>query len=267
VTAATFNRRVVQVCAWAGPAMVVLFVIGAVPLARFFAPPYAGGHTARHTALMYMHHLTAIRIGCFLMIFGGALFLPFGLSLAAVTRRADLGGPILSWVQVASVAVATIIIVLIPVFWGIGAYRPGHVSPQVTQTWNDAGWFGVLFTVPPFSLWCVAVAVAILRDTASPPSMPRWSGYLNLWAAVLFVPAMLMIFFKHGAFSQNGIMSFWMPVGVFFAWILTMTWLVIRAAEIQAREPAAERSGLGPREFLGDVDDPVLLAGDRPPSA
>jgi hypothetical protein len=170
------------------------------------------------------------------MISASALFLPFGLSIAAVTHRDDAAGRLLTWIQVASVAVATIIILLIPVFWGIASYRAGHTSPQVTQSWNDAAWFGVLFTVPPFTIWCLAIAAAILRDDAR---IPRWVGYVNLWAAFLYVPAMLMIFFHHGAFSQNGVITFWEPVAIFFGWIVTMTICVVRAAD----RPVAQRPG------------------------
>jgi len=225
------HRVLVKVSAWTGPAMTVLFLIGAVPLANFFVPPYSAQHSPSEVARMYVDNLTGIRLGCVVMCVAAALFLPFGLSIAAATRRSDPAGVLLSWIQVASVAVATIVIVLIPIFWGIGTYRAGAVSPEITQTWNDAGWFGVLFAVPPFSLWCLAITVAVLRGGPQRAQLPRWVGYLNLWAAILFVPAMMMIFFKTGPFAQNGVLTFWMPVAVFFAWIVTMALVVARAAD------------------------------------
>jgi hypothetical protein len=238
-----FYRLVVKVSAWTGPAMTLLFLIGVVPLAQFFAPPYSAQHSPGEVAQMYVEHLTAIRLGCVFMCFSAALFLPFGLSIAAVVRRSDPAGVLLSWLQVASVAVATIVIVFIPIFWGIGTYRAGTVSPEITQTWNDAGWFGVLFAVPPFSLWCLVIAVAILRNGQQRPPLPRWMGYLNLWVAVFFVPAIMMIFFKQGPFAQNGVLTFWMPVAVFFAWIITMSFAVVRAANNQPLETSGEVAG------------------------
>lgn len=220
-------RTILKVCAWTGPAMTILFLVGAVPLANFFVPPYSAAHTPADVTQMYVDNLTGIRLGCVVMCFAAALFLPFGLSIAAVVRQTDPAGVLLSWIQVASVAVATIVIVMIPIFWGVATYRAGSISPEITQSWNDAGWFGVLFAVPPFSLWCVAIAVAIMRRGAT---LPRWLGYLNLWMAILFMPAMMMIFFKHGPFAQNGVLTFWMPVGVFFGWIITMSWVGARAA-------------------------------------
>jgi hypothetical protein len=252
MTEEALRRILVKVSAWTGPAMTLLFLIGAVPLANFFVPPYSAQHSANEVAQMYVDNLTGIRLGCVLMCFAGALFLPFGLSIAAATRRPDPAGVLLSWIQVASVAVSTIVILLIPIFWGIGTYRAGQVAPEITQTWNDGGWFGVLFAVPPFSLWCLAIAVAVLRGGSQSTALPRWVGYLNAWVAVLFVPAMLMIFFKTGPFAQNGVLTFWMPVAVFFAWIVTMALVVVRAAD-QPQSNSADGS-----------DQPGAAVGSQP---
>jgi hypothetical protein len=238
----TLYRTLLKACAWTGPTMTGLFLIGAVPLARFFVPPYSARHSPAEVAQMYSDNLTGIRLGCVVMCFSAALFLPFGLAIAAAVRQGDPAGVLLSWIQVASVAVASIVILFIPIFWGIGTYRVGAVSAEITQTWNDAGWFGVLFAVPPFSLWCVAVAIAILRSGSR---LPRWLGYLNLWMAILFMPAMMMIFFKHGPFAQNGVLTFWMPVTVFFGWIITMSWASARAANNQSHDVGESESRTG----------------------
>ena len=238
----TLYRTLLKACAWTGPTMTALFLIGAVPLANFFVPPYSARHSPAEVAQMYADNLTGIRLGCVVMCFSAALFLPFGLAIAAAVRQGDPAGVLLSWIQVASVAVASIVILFIPIFWGIGTYRVGAVSAEITQTWNDAGWFGVLFAVPPFSLWCVAIAIAIMRSGSR---LPRWLGYLNLWMAILFMPAMMMIFFKHGPFAQNGVLTFWMPVTVFFGWIITMSWASARAANNQSHDAGEKESRTG----------------------
>src|SRR6516225_11855772 len=99
------HRVLVKVSAWTGPAMTLLFLIGAVPLAHFFVPPYSAQHSASEVARMYVDNLTGIRLGCVVMCVAAALFLPFGLSISAATRRSDPSGVLLSWIQVASVAV------------------------------------------------------------------------------------------------------------------------------------------------------------------
>jgi hypothetical protein len=58
---------------------------------------------------------------------------------------------------------------------------------------------------------------------------------------------MLMIFFKQGPFAQNGVVTFWMPVAVFFGWIITMSWAAARAAN---EPPASVDSTANPDHFL-----------------
>lgn len=246
MTDVEFNRKVTKACAWSGPVMVLMFLIGVVPLAGFFAPPTPGTLSAQQITDYYREHLFGIRLGCFIIFLGSALFLTFGISITEVTRFKGLGGPILGRVQTASVAVCTFDIFLIPIFWGVATYRAETTAPEVLQSWNDAAWMGILFGVPPFSLWCVAIALAILRDTEGETGMPRWSAYLNIWCAIFFVPAMLMIFFKTGPFAQNGIFAFWIPVGVFFFWIVSMTVLVNKAIDKQSSQDPERAKELVP---------------------
>lgn len=234
----TFNANSLRFCTWMGPAFALLFLIGAVPLSGFFPPPPPTA-TLSETVALYTEHLTAVRLGCLAMCVSAVPFLPWGLSMAYATRRAESGFPILFWTHAASAAVCTIVILLIPLFWGIGAFRPGEVDAQITQTWNDAGWFAVLFAWPPFSLWCAAIVASILGDASATPRVARWVGYLNGWVAFLFVPAGLMIFFKTGPFAWSGIVTFHIPVVTLFIWVVVMTFVVLRVIAKEEREGQA----------------------------
>lgn len=41
---------------------------------------------------------------------------------------------------------------------------------------------------------------------------PRWLGYYNLWAALIFTPGTFNMFFHHGPLAWNGFIVFWIPV-------------------------------------------------------
>jgi hypothetical protein len=220
------NPKTLNLCAWMGPAFVILFVIGAVP-AGYFPPPVAATG-ADATAAHYVNNIDWIRFGCIVMEIASVLFAPFGIAIACATRRAESGLPILFYLQLILVTVCTIVILYIPLYWAIAAFRPGSVSAEITQTWNDCGWFGLYFTWPPFSLWCFVIAAAILGDKSPRPCFPRWVGFLNIWAGIVYAPAALTIYFKSGVFSWNGLICFWFVVVVFFIWIVTMSVLVIR---------------------------------------
>ncbi len=63
---------------------------------------------------------------------------------------------------------------------------------------------------------------AIMSVQHEQPIFPRWVGYFNIWVAVLFIPGGLLTFFKTGPVAWNGLLAFWMPVVVFFAWYIVM---------------------------------------------
>jgi hypothetical protein len=240
MTAKTFNPGVLKFCAWMGPAFVLMWVIGAAPLAHFvFVPPPSAANTALQTVHQYVRHLTGIRIGCVFMIFSSALYAFWGVAVSVYARPAESGRPVLFYAQIVCMAGCVVVIMFIGFFWGVAAFRPGHTSPSVTQALNDLGWFGVLFTGAPFTGWAWAMAAAILMDKSERPFYPRWIAYLNFWAGLLYIEASLILFFKHGAFSQDGFAVFYVPVAVFFVWIIALSVMVIRAANAESRLLAA----------------------------
>jgi hypothetical protein len=222
------NRRAQLICVWCGPALAVLFLVGAVLLARFI-PPYVHPHfSVTHTAALFTAHAARIRLGAFITCISMSLVAPWGCSIAAQIRRTEGDFPILTYVSLACVAIGTTIVVCMCVCWGVAAFRPSDVSPQITQFANDLAYFFFLFTWPPFTVWAAAVALSIFLDQNEEPVFPRWLAYLSIWTAILFVPAGLMIFFKRGAFSWAGLMTLYVPVGIFFVWLTGLTYCTIR---------------------------------------
>ena len=230
------NPTAMRVCAWCGPALVVLFFIGLVPLAGFIPPPDPEASSAEIKDL-YTDDLTAVRIGLLLSTIAVALFFPWGATIAVLTRKTETGFPVLSYTQVACIGMCGIVALFTCLIWSWGAFRPNDISPETTRSINDFGWFLYLYTWPPFSVWALVIGLAIIWDKSEQPAFPRWAAYYNFWLAFLLVPAGLMLFFKDGPFAFNGIITFWVPTVIFFAWIPIMTFLVLKA--VRREEVAA----------------------------
>ena len=88
-----------------------------------------------------------------------------------------------------------------------------------------------------------AFAISILLDRSERPAFPRWVAYYNLFVTTWMFEAAGIIFFKHGAFSQNGLMVFYVPMVVFFVWILVMSVMTIKAVNREQQELAAGKRG------------------------
>jgi hypothetical protein len=245
MTTSKFHPKVLKLCVWTGPLFCVLWLVGAGPLALFILPPESAAHTALKTVSTYTEHLTAVRIGCVLMIFSSMIYCVWAVVVTLYTREAEGHRPALFWIQMLSLACCEVVVMLIGFFWGVAAFRAGQASPDVTQALNDLGWFGVLFTGAPFAMYMIALAGSIFLDKSERPPFPRWVAYLNLFVTFFMFEACLIAFFKHGAFSQNGLMVFYVPMIVFFVWIVVMTTMVMKAVNREQEElMTAERAGV-----------------------
>jgi hypothetical protein len=108
--------------------------------------------------------------------------------------------------------------------------------------------------IVPFVVQCLSVTAAIFQDHSERPVFPRWLGYFNAWIAVSFVPGCLLIFFKSGPFSYQGMFVFWVPFLTFGAWIVVMAWACYRAALTDtATEPMAAEGATPPRAATAAV--------------
>jgi hypothetical protein len=235
---ARLNTRSQLACLWAGPAAAVIFAIGFWAIAKFIPPP-SPTHSPQTVVALFAHHTLAIRIGMLVTQLSMALLLPWGIAVAVQTKRIEGStAPVMSWVQVASVAVGTTIVVLMTVVWETAAFRPTTLSPQIVQAFNDFGWFILLFDWIPFAIWAIAMGVPIISDHSDDPVFPRWAAYVCFFTAFVFYPAGMMAFFKTGPFAWSGVLAFYVPVIAFFIWLAVMTALSIRAVRRQASAAA-----------------------------
>jgi hypothetical protein len=244
-----FNPRVLRFCAWTGPLFTLMWLIGAGPTTGWlYLPPPSAADAAAKTLADYTGSLAAVRLGCVLMIFSSMFYTTWGMVVAMLTKKVERDYPILFYIQLVSLAACVVVVMLIGYFWGAASFRAGETAPEITQALNDIGWLGVLFTGAPFAVYQIALAVVTFSDRSERPVYPRWSAYFNLFVSVFMIEASLMLFFKTGPFSQNGVFVFYMPMIVFFVWILTFSYLPLRAinAEVAARAMHGRRSQHGP---------------------
>lgn len=238
-----FHPQVLKVCAYTGLAFAFFWPFAAIVVAnaQYILPPSAADSAAKVTA-DYLANTTGIRIATVIFIFSSILYTTWSCSIIQMVRRRERQWPILFNVMLVSVACEVVVVMFIGFFFGAASWRPGETSPDVTQAFNDLGWLGVLFTGAPFALFQIALAVSILMDKSAQPAFPRWSAYFCLFASFFMCEASLLLFFKSGPFSQNGVLVFYVPMIVFFVWIVTFSILTVRAInnEAAAGEAAIE---------------------------
>jgi hypothetical protein len=230
------NERTQRLCVWAGPLFCLLFAIGMVPLAQFIPPPKASD-SAQEIVKLYSEQTDRLRAGLVLMMIGAAFVAPWAAAITTQMKRIEGRHSPLAWTSLACGAV-NVFVVLLPVMIMIAAaFRPGR-DPEVTQALNDLAWILFVMNFAPVFVQQLAIGIAAFTDGEG-RVFPRWVGYFNVWCAALLLPAVLIPFFKTGAFAWHGIFEFWLAAVVFFGWVVVMTVVTLRAIGTQAREEAA----------------------------
>jgi len=221
-SAKELTRTPQLLCLWSGPVMLLLFWFGFMYCAGYLPPPSADLAPAQ-LVLRIQNNLAGFRIGMLVTMIGFSLMVPWAAGIAAVVRSSEGHDPVLSQTQIACAAIGSLIGQGATWIFEVVADRLNDTDPFVIRALHDLAWFTFLAPWPSFTIWCFAQAMAILRDTRQPPALPRWCGFLSLWTGILFVPACLIFWFKVGPFSWNGLIAFYVPVFIFFIWVVGLT--------------------------------------------
>lgn len=224
---------------WTGPVGIVTVLIGWMALAGFLPPPSPAMSPAGF-ASMWAQHTDLKRLGMVLCVWGGTLYVPFTVAVALMLRRAESDERILSTTQLALGTFGTVFFTLNFLVLAAAAFRP-TLPAEANQPLTDLGFIMTFSPVAPFTFQYAVIGLAILQVPGRHPVFARWVGYLNLWVALLLVPACAIPFFKTGILAWNGLLSFWIPVAVFVAWFFVM-FAVMRRSVLSTAKPApAER--------------------------
>jgi len=227
--------RMQRVCAWCGPAFVVVFFTGM--LVAGFIPPKSPGDTPAQVAAFYRENTTAIRTGLLLMMVSAGFTIPFAAAISVQMRRAEGAFAPLAYTQLVGGAVGAVAILVPVLMFTAAAFRPGR-SAEITQAINDLAMIPFVINFPPAVVQSLAIAGVALgaREGEGPVVFPRWVGWYNLLTVVGFLPAAFAVFNKKGPFAWNGLLSFWLAAVMFGGWFLIMSFVTHQAITRQERE-------------------------------
>ena len=229
-----FDPFVMRACVWAGVVLVAMTALGFGVLMGYVPPPAASLSSDEMLAFVQSRQVS-ILAGCALVTFFWSFWALWVTPIIIYIRRMERA-PVLTIASIVNVGGGAGVITTIAVSWTVMAFRAE--SPLIVQAFNDLGFFLFLYTWPPFGIWMIVIAVAILRDINPRPTFPRWVAYYNIYAALGMAPASLMGFFQTGPFAYHGALAFWLVALDFFIWMLVMSWVILRM--IARDEPPRE---------------------------
>ncbi len=216
------GRRNHRIAVWSGQLFIVGMLIGWGLLAGFLTPPPSPGMPSVDVAAFLAEGGAKLRVGLCLALLGVGGLIPMSAVLADQMRRMEGGRPIWANAQLVCSGLAMWLLSQALIFFAVAAFRPDR-NPELIQLIFDTAWLTLVAPVGMVVIWQAAVGAAILSDRNQRPVMPRWVGYLSLWAALLSAPGFLGILFREGPFTWSGLFVLWIPLGIFLVWWITLT--------------------------------------------
>lgn len=238
------NATSQRLCAWCGPAQMVIFLIGFWAVARFM-PPLSPTLNPDEAAAIFGDNSLAIRIGMLITFYAGALSVPWVAAITVQLKRVEGGEHTpLAYTQLGLGCLLPLEFIICCYFFATAAFRADR-DPEIVQLLMDLGWLPLTGLVYTVVLQAVVIGVAILMDEREAPIFPRWSGYFNIMCGLLMSPAGFDLFFKTGPLAWNGLIAWWVLVFVYFMWVIGNIMLVLKAIRRQEFEAGAAAKDAG----------------------
>ncbi len=215
-----------RLCAWSGLICVGMF-FGAFALAGFI-PPLSPSLSAVEVATHYQTHTLGIRIGAGVMLISGMFYAIFTGLISAQMQRIPGVHRTVVYSQLAAGAFGCLTFLVPAMMFAVTAFRPDR-APEMTQQLNDMSWIFLVMPWPPFMAQNFSFAFAILCDKREKPLFPRWLAYVNIWAPIVFTPALALPFFKTGPLAWSGLFVIWIPAFVFIFQFVANTSQLLKA--------------------------------------
>ena len=193
-----------------------------------FLPPMSAALTAEEVATSFQQHTNGIRFSMILLLEAGAFFCVLVAVISTQIKRIEGVSSILSYTQIISGAVGSVIIIIGGVIMLIAVYRPDRPG-EITYMLFDAAWMFIVMPSTSYTLQFFCIGIAILSDKRATPLFPKWVGYYNFWTGLAIFPGLLIPWFKTGPFAWNGLLSFWVGVAAFGGWFIIMFFMLRRS--------------------------------------
>ena len=217
-----------RLCAWAGPVFLLGTGILWWGIAGFILPPRENW-SAERIAEFYRDNELSIRIGMEGAIVFAMFYFVWSLAITLVMRRNEGRERILSTIQLVGGAGTSAAIVGFCTIWLTASFRSATRAANEILLLNDVGFMLIIMTFVATFFQMVAFGVFVLRDPRSTPLYPRWLGYLTFWLTATLLTGLLMPSFQSGPFAWHGLITYYLGLNAFFAWVIVTSWYTFAA--------------------------------------
>lgn len=228
------DESVLIFCARCGPLFFLLYFAG--QMIAGLVPVLPADLSAEQLANFYRSNTNMIRVGLCIAFVSAAFYLPFTAVIAAQIRRTEGSTPILTYIQLAGGLGTGFLNFLIPMLCLLTAsFRPER-SPEITQAFHDFAWLTMVIILNTNCVQYFAIGRAISRNhqLSDDPIFPRWIIYVNYVTGFSYFIDILIVFYKTGPFSWDGVVALYVTSVLWIIWIFSMAHVLVKAIRREA---------------------------------
>lgn len=224
------NKTWEYVGAWSGLAYLMLFGLGWLILAQFF-PPISPAASPEQVAHIFVERRIPLMLACVAMMLSTILLFPCLALMILIAQKIEQRVGMLTVMMALTSVTYLVMNFYVPLFWSAAAFRADR-APEIIQLMSDLGYLQFMGGIPMFfMIWVFCAYGALVLCPRENPIIPRWFGYLSLWTAILYIPELLIYFFKVGPFAWDGIIGFWIPAILFIVFFLATPFVLVPAVK------------------------------------
>jgi hypothetical protein len=201
------SKRIQLICAWCGPAFVLLYGITWCVLGHNYPPPNPMFTAQELVDNFYLKHQASILLGQSLSTATGILYMVWACQLTVQMWRRETT-PILSLLQLCGGLLTTWVLIFPPALWAWCAEMAGTVNPELIKSVHFMAWYVYDMTYMVTTVEVIALFILVMADKQKPALMPKWAASLALFSGLSFLPITFLPYFKSGPFALNGYWSF-----------------------------------------------------------
>ncbi|MCQ4121358.1 hypothetical protein [Rhodococcus tibetensis] len=227
--------------AWTPLIYLVVFGIGWLIFGHFF-PPFSPADSAQEIADQFMERRVPILFGSVLIMVATMILMPMSALLVMIIRKIEGQTGVLTLIMAFTTTTYMVMNFFVPFGFALATFRPDR-NPELVQFAGDFAFMQFMGGIPMFWMFWVVAAIASFISSRTPdPVFPRWFGYFNVWCALLYIPELLIFFFKTGPFAWDGVVGFWIPAVVFIAWFVVTAFVCRNVVRRPDWAPSPARS-------------------------
>lgn len=222
-----------RICLWLVPGFGSVLALACCIFPGFF-PPISPMMSAEQVARFYRENTGAIRVSMVLFNLCGVMFIPFFMVIVAQMQRMANPSRAFAYSYLSAAASGATTFALADLAWLIAAFRPER-DPQLLLLLNDLAFLAFVTPVGFIIAQNFCLALGIYMDAQPEPVFPRWVGHFNIISALLMVPGAFALMHRQGPLAWDGVLSFWVRMGAYVAYVIVMFFVVRAAIARQAR--------------------------------